>query len=162
MFKIYTADNVKKIVSRVEEEYENALSAQRRRITELTEENRELSARLSLLESDRARVADAIIDAEKTGREIRASADAYARDRREGVYRLAERCRALAASLAEKYPDEEDVKNFGSYIRKLDEALETGGEGELDMDKILYPDKDLKLENICKELGLMDYDEKEE
>ena len=156
MFKIYTAENVKKIVTRMETEYENALSALRRRINELTEENRDLSARLSLLERDRSSVADAIIAAEKTGKEIRSSADAYARERREGIYRLAERCRSLAAALAEKYPDEEDVKNFGSYISKLDEALETGGEGELDMDKILNPDKGLKLENICRELGLMD------
>lgn len=156
MFKIYTADNVKKIVGRMEEEYENALSSLRRRINELTEENRNLSARLSVLERDRDSVADAIITAEKTGREIRSSAEAYAKERRDGIYRLAERCRSLAAALSEKYPDEEDVKNFGSYISKLDEALETGGEGEIDMDKILYPDKGLKLENLCRELGLMD------
>lgn len=156
MFKIYTADKVKKIVARVEEEYENALSDLRKRIVDLTAENRELSARLSLLKKDRDRVADAIITAEKTGQEIRNSADAYALARREGIYRLAERCRSLAAALAEKYPDEEDVKNFDAYISKLDEALETSGEGELDMNKILYPDADLKLENICKELGLMD------
>ncbi len=159
MFKIYTADKVKKIIQRVEEEYENALLAQRKRITELTEENRQLAAKLSVIEHERSHIASAVISAEKTGQAIRASADAYAKTQREGVYRLAERCRALATALAEKYPDEEDVKNFNSYLKKLDEALETGGEGELDMDKILFPDADLKLENLCKELGLMDEDE---
>ena len=159
MFKIYTASGVKKIVERMEEEYENAMTSLRRRINELTEENRSLSARVLLLERERTDVADAMIEAERTGKEIRSSADAYARERREGIYRLAERCRTLAAALADKYPDEEDVKTFSSYISKLDEALETGGEGELDMNRILYPDKGLKLENLCKELGLMDDEE---
>ncbi len=159
MFKIYTASGVKKIVERLEEEYENAMTSLRRRINELTEENRSLSARVLLLERERTDVADAMIEAERTGKEIRSSADAYARERREGIYRLAERCRTLAAALADKYPDEEDVKTFSSYISKLDEALETGGEGELDMNRILYPDKGLKLENLCKELGLMDDEE---
>ena len=159
MFKIYTTSGVKKIVERLEEEYENAMTSLRRRINELTEENRSLSARVLLLERERTDVADAMIEAERTGKEIRSSADAYARERREGIYRLAERCRTLAAALADKYPDEEDVKTFSSYISKLDEALETGGEGELDMNRILYPDKGLKLENLCKELGLMDDEE---
>ncbi|MBQ9081836.1 MAG: hypothetical protein IJY26_04305 [Clostridia bacterium] len=161
MFKFYTADKVKKIIARIEQEYEGVLTSQRKRIIELTEENRDLSAKLSIYEYERSHVASAIISAEQKGQEIRESADAYAKARRDGVYRLAERCRALAAALAEKYPAEADVKEFNTYIQKLDEALETNGEGELDMDKILYPDANLKLENLCKELGLMDDVEEE-
>ncbi|MBO5782715.1 MAG: hypothetical protein J6R24_01075 [Clostridia bacterium] len=159
MFKIYTADKVKKIVARIEEEYEKALASQRRRLTELTQENRELCAKLSLLEHERSHVASAIITAEKTGSQIRSQAESFAKHRKEGVYRLAERCRALAQALTEKYPDAAEVQAFSSYLSKLDEALETDGQGELDMDKILYPDEDLKLENLCKEVGLMDDDE---
>ncbi len=156
MFKIYSAAAVKKILDKVTSEYENALTAQRRRITDLTAENRELLARVSLLESERGQVATALIDAERTGGEIRASADAYAKTCKDGVYRLAERCHALAEELLKKYPEEGQVKEFTRYLERLDEALQTGGEGELNMDEILYPDKNINLESLCKELGLID------
>lgn len=162
MFKLYTAGQVKKMLERVEQEYENFLATQRRRINELTEQNREITAKLSEYEHEQTHIASAIISAEKTGEEIRASADAYAKTQRESVYRLAERCRKLAETLTEKYPDEEDVRSFGAYLDKLDEALETNGQGELDMNQILYPSADLKLENLCKELGLMDDEDVDE
>jgi predicted phage gp36 major capsid-like protein len=43
-------------------------------------------------------------------------------------------------------------KGARANTREADRNIEAG----LDMDKILRPDENLNLENLCKELGLMD------
>ena len=71
MLGLYSKKDVEKLVDRLREEYEEALRMQRQAAEELKEENRNLAARVSQLEAERATVADALIDAVKAGERIR-------------------------------------------------------------------------------------------
>lgn len=159
MIKIFTQKKVCRLLAGVQKEYEAVVREQKERIERLTEENRDLAARVSLLEREKGLVAQALVDAEKASGEIRSSADEYARTQKAALYRLAERCRALADELSKAHPEEARESGYEKYVERLEEALETNGQGELDMDAILYPDENLKLENLCKEMGLMEDEE---
>ena len=160
MLGLYSKKDVEKLVDRLREEYEEALRTQRHAAEELKEENRNLAARVSQLEAERATVADALIDAVKAGERIRKESEDAAANGGKELSLLIAKCRLLSGNLMAKYPDAEDVKAFSDFVEALQsEASEE--EDVLDMDEVLAPKYPLDLGKLCKELGLMEDKEQE-
>ena len=155
MLGLYSKKDVEKLVDRLRDEYEEALHTQRQAAEELKEENRNLAARVSQLEAERATVADALIDAVKAGERIRKESEDAAANGGKELSLLIAKCRLLSGNLMAKYPDAEDVKAFSDFVEALQsEASEE--EDVLDMDEVLAPKYPLDLGKLCKELGLME------
>ena len=160
MLGLYSKKDVEKLVDRLREEYEEALRTQRQAAEELKEENRNLAARVSQLEAERATVADALIDAVKAGERIRKESEDAAANGGKELSLLIAKGRLLSGNLMAKYPDAEDVKAFSDFVEALQsEASEE--EDVLDMDEVLAPKYPLDLGKLCKELGLMEDKEQE-
>ena len=160
MLGLYSKKDVEKLVDRLREEYEEALRTQRQAAEELKEENRNLAARVSQLEAERATVADALIDAVKAGERIRKESEDAAANGGKELSLLIAKCRLLSGNLMAKYPDAEDVKAFSYFVEALQsEASEE--EDVLNMDEVLAPKYPLDLGKLCKELGLMEDKEQE-
>ena len=71
MFKRYKEKEVKTLIRKLREEYDDVVRMIRGAYEEIKEENRNLRARLAQLEKEREGVADALVDAEKAGEEIK-------------------------------------------------------------------------------------------
>lgn len=155
MLGLYSKKDVEKLVDRLREEYEAALRTQRQAAEELKEENRNLAARVSQLEAERATVADALIDAVKAGERIRKESEDAAANGGKELSLLIAKCRLLSGNLLAKYPDAEDVKAFSDFVEALQSEASEEEEG-LDMEEVLAPKYPLDLAKLCKELELMD------
>ncbi len=156
MFKRYSEKQIKSLVHKLKEEYEGVVRQGREAFDELKEENKELRARVALLEGERKEVAQAILDAEKAGEEIKKSRAAEAENESKELALLAEQSRLLLSRLMQKYPDEADVRDFNAFCDALYERLNAGREEEFDMNEVLAPRTPLDLESLCRDLGLMD------
>ena len=155
MLGLYSKEDVEKLVDRLREEYEEALRTQRQAAEELKEENRNLAARVSQLQAERATVADALIDAVKAGERIRKESEEAAANGGKELSLLIAKCRLLSGNLMAKYPDAEDVKAFSDFVEALQSEASEEEEG-LDMEEVLAPKYPLDLAKLCKELELMD------
>ncbi len=159
MFRLFNEKDVKKLVLRLKEEYEDVLARQRVAAEELKAENRRLRARVLELEAERGSVGEALVSAQKEGARIRAESAAEAENERKELALLSEKCRLMLDRLQKKYPDEEDVAAFQAFQEELNARL--GGESEeyvFDMDEVISPKQPLDLEKLCRELGLMEDD----
>lgn len=156
MFGMYAKRDVRALVRRLREEYDEALRAQKAVAEELKEQNRDLAARVSELEKERGSVATALISAVKEGERIRAEASHAAENGQREVALLAEKCRLLLAKLMQKYPDEEDTQAFAAFVDSLSDAFGDEEESGLDMEEVLAPKQPLDLGKLCKDLGLME------
>lgn len=156
-FRRYSEKDVKALVGKLKEEYEGVVRAGREAFDDLKDENARLRARVALLESERAGVTDALVNAEKAGEKIKENMEAEAENKLKELILLAEQCRVLLARLNEKYPDEADVKDFNAFCDALYERLHLKREEEsgFSMDEVLFPKYPLDLEKLCSELGLM-------
>lgn len=157
MFRRYSEKDVRALVHKLKEEYDGVVRQGREAFDELKEENKRLSARLSVLEGEREGVTDALVNAEKAGEEIKKTVEAEAENKSRELLLLAEQCRLLLARLNAKYPDEAEVKDFNAFCDALFDKLHVphGGESGFNMDDVLYPKEPLDLEKLCRELGLM-------
>lgn len=158
MFRRYSEKDVRALVHKLKEEYDGVVRQGKEAFDELKEENKRLSARLSVLEGERAGVTDALVNAEKAGEEIKKTVEAEAENKSRELMLLAEQCRLLLSRLNEKYPDEAEVRDFDAFCDALFEKLHiTRGESEsgFNMDDVLNPKEPLDLEKLCRELDLM-------
>ena len=162
MFKRYKEKEVKTLIRKLREEYDDVVRMIRGAYEEIKEENRNLRARLAQLEKEREGVADALVDAEKAGEEIKKTVEAEAENKSRELALLSEQCRTLLVRLNAKYPDEAEVKDFKVFCDALFEKLNAnaGGEEEsgsgFNMDDVLNPKEPLDLEKLCRDLGLME------
>jgi hypothetical protein len=161
VLKLFTEKDVRKLVSRLKEEYGEVLRRQKTVTEEIKRENARLRARLSELEGERGRVSAALVHAVKTGETIREEGKTETENKRKELDLLAEKCRVLSDRLIKKYPDEEDVAQFESFTQSLHEELGLQAEEEsgFHMEDVLAPKKPLDLGKLCKDLGLMEEDE---
>ena len=163
MFKRYKEKDVKALVAKLKEEYEGVVKRQREIQEELKEENRQLRARLSVLEGERGDVSTALIRAAQEGERIKNESAAMADSEKKELVLLAEKCRLLSEQLLKKYPDEEDIGDFRTFTDALrihlGEAEPPEEETAFDLDAVLNPKEPLDLGSLCKELGLMEEDE---
>lgn len=161
VFGLYTEKDVKRLVSRLREEYDDVLATQTNTAEELKEQNRVLRARVLELENERGSVSEAIVKAVAEGERIKRESAAAAENERRELVLLAEKCRLLSDRLLKKYPDGEDVAAFASFVDELHLSLgdETEEESGFNMDDVLAPKEPLDLGKLCKELGLMEDEE---
>ncbi len=160
MFGFYTEKDVKRLVTRLREEYDDVLSLQKNTADELKEQNRALRARVLELENERGSVSEAIIKAVEEGERIKKESETAAENERRELVLLAEKCRLLSDRLLKKYPDGEDVAAYASFVDELHLSLgEEPEESGFNMDDVLAPKEPLDLEKLCKELGLMEDEE---
>lgn len=163
MFKRYSEKDVRVLVHKLKEEYDGVVRQGREAFDELKEENKRLSARLSVLEGERAGVTEALVNAEKAGEEIKKTVEAEAENKSRELLLLAEQSRMLLSRLNAKYPDEAEVRDFNAFCDALFEKLhlsrEESGSG-FNMDDVLNPKEPLDLEKLCRDLGLMGDGEK--
>lgn len=161
MFGLYTEKDVKRLVSRLREEYDDVLATQKNTTEELKEQNRVLRARVLELENERGSVSEAIVKAVAEGERIKRESAAAAENERRELVLLAEKCRLLSDRLLKKYPDGEDVAAFASFVDELHLSLgdEPEEESGFNMDDVLAPKEPLDLGKLCKELGLMEDEE---
>lgn len=161
--KKYKEKEVTALVSRLKEEYEAVVKRQREAAEELKEENRQLRARLSVLEGQRSEISAALLRAVAEGERIKQESAAQADSEKRELVLLAEKCRILSERLTEQYPDKDDVQEFQTFTDALRSHLGEGEETEseeeecsFNMDDVLNPKEPLDLGNLCKELGLME------
>lgn len=159
--KRYKEKEIATLVARLKEEYESVVRRQREAAEELKEENRQLRARLSVLEGQRSEVSAALMRAVAEGERIKQESLAQTDSEKKELALLAEKCRILSERLIRRYPDEEDVGDFKTFTDALRAHLgeEEAGEDEepvFDMDAVLNPKEPLDLGDLCKNLGLME------
>lgn len=161
MFGLYTGKDVKKLVRRLKEEYDDTLKKQKGIAAELKDQNRILQARVLELEGERKSVSEAMIHAVTEGERIRKESSACMENERKELELLIEKCRALSEKLLSKYPDGEDVTAFAAFVDDLNANLGGGmpEESGFNMDDVLSPKEPLDLGKLCKDLGLMEDDE---
>lgn len=157
MFKRYKEKDVKALVHKLRDEYDGVVRMIRNACEELKDENKRLRARIAVLEGEREGVADALVDAEKAGEEIKKTVEAEAENKSRELMLLSEQCRVLLGRLNAKYPDEAEVKDFNVFCDALFEKLHLKYESDsgFNMDEVLMPKEPLDLEKLCRELGLM-------
>lgn len=162
MCRRYSEKDVRTLVHKLKEEYDGVVRQGREAFDELKEENKRLSARLLVLEGERAGVTDALVDAKKAGAEIKKTVEAEAKNKSRELTLLAEQCRVLLARLNAKYPNEAEVKDFNAFCDALFEKLHVKkeSEGGFNLDDVLNPKEPLDLEKLCRELGVMSDGEK--
>ena len=163
MFGLYTEKDVKKLVRRLREEYEELFARRKNAEEELKERNRVLQARVLELEAARSSVSEAIVHAVAEGERIKRECRFAADGERRELLLLAEKCRLLSEKLLAKYPDREDVSAFSAFVEKLHATLgedePSAEEDGFNMDDVLNPKQPLDLGKLCKELDLMEEDE---
>lgn len=158
LFNHYSKKEVKQIVRQLMEEYRQRISSQQTRLNELIEKNRELSARLSYYENKESEISDAILTSVEAGKKIEERSAAYVKNQLNGLKILSDRCRALAADLKEKYPDQKDIDDFSEFFSRMDELLEEDNDFSYEFNK----GPELDLEALCKELGIEEDSESKE
>lgn len=158
MLRRYSAKEVRALVARLKEEYDAVLKRQRDITEEIRQDNRRLRARLSVLEGQKGEVSEALMRAVAEGERIKKEGSNQAESDRRELRLLADKCRLLLSRLSQKYPDEQDVKDFEAFTHTLLVYLgeEEEEEPAFDMDEVLNPKYPLDLEKLCQELGLMD------
>lgn len=156
MFGLFSEKDVRKLIERLREEYDGVVRRQRESCEELKEENRQLRARLSVLEGQRGEVSSALMRAVAEGEKIKEESAKETENERKELGLLAEKCRLLSESLLKRFPDEEDVQSFAAFTDEL--KLRLGGEEEtgFNMEDVIAPKEPLDLEKLCRELGLME------
>lgn len=158
MLKFYSEKDVQTLVSRLREEYGRAYARKNAEIADLKEENRNLAARLSVLEAERGSVTEALTHAVEEGERIVRAGEEEAAVKSRELVMLAERARTLCERLSRKYPDEEDVLKLQAFTSTFERELGIAEEETFDMDLVLNPGE-LDLGDICKSLGLMEEEE---
>lgn len=158
MFKRrFTEEEVRMLVARLKEEYEAIVRNQREIMEQVKEENRRLSARLSVLEGQREDVSSALVHAVAEGERIKQEGAEIAENERRELHLLADKCRLLCDRLSVKYPDEEDCADFQAFTHSLRAYLgEEEDEPVFNLEEVTNPSEPLDLEKLCRDLGLME------
>lgn len=157
MFRFYSENDVRKLVSRLKEEYDAVLARRAQASARLKEENRVLRARVSVLESERGDVSSALVHAVSEGERIRREGRTEVENDRKQLLLLAEKCRLLSERLLKKYPDEDDCAEFAAFTQALRQNLGLEAEeSEFDMEEVLAPKYPLDLEKLCRDMGVME------
>ncbi len=183
--KKYKQQEVKDILTAYQIEYEAKLAEQKNRIFELTEEVASLSTHLQKYKEKENYLASAIVSAEKTAEKIKKKAELQYALEMEKLRNFNGKWDDYFSALKEKYPmyaplqNAVDIKaklqsllklsDSKKAVEKLDKmlgdfAVKTNDETSLTSDngfsleEVLNPGE-LELEELCKELGLIDAEE---
>lgn len=157
LFKLYTEKDVKKLVVRLKEEYEEAIGKQREAAETLKEENRELRARVLTLEKERSGAFSAFQAAETERENVKREGEMTLENDRRELVLLKEKCRHMLQTLERKYPDGEDTRMLAAFLDELGAKSEEE-ETSFDLDEVTSPKGPLDLKQLCLDLGLTEDD----
>lgn len=143
--------------------YESRLKEQQEALETLKERNRKLEALVSEYTAKEKAISESLIAAAQKSEELKKQAESLKEVENGSMALLAEQCRALLDELLRKYPDSGDIQRFEAFTDQLNGVLEESildeaaiADGNFSMDEVLNPSKDLSLEQLCKDLGLME------
>lgn len=160
LFKLYTENDVKKVITRIKEEYETALLGLREKEAQLTEENRRLRARVLELEGERSGAFAAFQAAERERTQVREEGEKILENSRRELLLLREKCALMLRNLERKYPDAEDTARLRAFTAELGTAPEEEETG-FNLEDVTSPKQPLDLKKLCLELGLTEDDDGE-
>ncbi len=170
LFKLYTEKDVRKLVARLKEEYEGALSKHREAEEGLKEENRTLRARVLELENERSGAFAAFQSAERERENAKKEVAAMAENDRKELVLLKNKCRLMLDGMRRKYPDSEDTAALSAFLDELNGSLGTDGsaadgtdgfdgeESGFRLEDVTSPKGPLDLKKLCLDLGLTEDD----
>lgn len=161
LFKLYTENDVKKVITRIKEEYETAISGLREKETQLTEENRRLRARVLELEGERSGAFAAFQAAEREKSQAREEGEKILENSRRELLLLREKCALMLRNLERKYPDAEDTARLRAFTAELGTDPPEEEETGFNLEEVTSPKKPLDLKKLCLELGLTEDDDGE-
>ncbi len=189
--KKYTLEEVRKILSSTQMEYETKLNNQKERISALLEENKKLEEEVSAYREKDALISSTLLSAREKAEEIEQSANLKYALVIETLKKFSENWRVYFDFLKEKYPNYATIQKAVKLKELLDEKLSDDDDGEriirllneklteetdklaltpkgrvndfiaatsdsgFNIEEVLNPGK-LELEDLCKELGLME------
>lgn len=174
------------MISAVVSKYEDRMNALREKTFEISEENKRLTIEIENLKNKEDVVLSTLERAERTASEVKSDIDAQYELEILRLKKFAEKWNDYFAALREKYPaypttskaidvietfskiaDQTDAKSVinqidhmlddtlsisNGHIKEQNASEKTNG---FDINEVLYPGA-LKLEDICKELGLIE------
>ena len=114
---LYSARRHREELSSLSEEYETRLKELQAALTELKEENRRLSAEISLLRAQKQSISDAIIAAGEKREEMQRELDAFSASQKALAVQAAEKAQRLLEDVRAAYPDEETSARFSRTER---------------------------------------------
>lgn len=190
MAKKFSKDSVDLLLQNMQQLHDKQMEALTVQLDTLKEKNRDLEASLYQLQEREDKVSKALISAEIKGEEIKRSYELTAQLEWKRLKAFADKWKALLLDMKADLKDfkyEVYVKyandfsallgqDYQSFMQSQDENLKLDNsiispseimhdiiEDDLkfNINDILYPSKDLNLEQLCKELGLMDEEIKE-
>lgn len=101
---LYSARRHREELSSLSEEYETRLKELQAALTELKEENRRLSAEISLLRAQKQSISDAIIAAGEKREEMQRELDAFSAAQKALAVQAAEKAQRLLEDVRAAYP----------------------------------------------------------
>ncbi len=158
LFKLYTEKDVRKLVMRLREEYDEAARVQLEAAETLKEENRTLRARVLELEEERSGALAAFQAAEREREEIRQEGEKTLENDRRELVLLKEKCRLMLQTLERRYPDEEDTRMLSAFLDSLGAPPPDEDTG-FDLEEVTSPKGPLDLKKLCLDLGLTEDDD---
>jgi hypothetical protein len=126
---LYSARRHREELSSLSEEYETRLKELQAALTELKEENRRLSAEISLLRAQKQSISDAIIAAGEKREEMQRELDAFSAAQKALAVQAAEKAQRLLEDVRAAYPDEETSARFSTFEKRLKSLFEDGTDG---------------------------------
>ena len=158
LFKLYSEKDVRGLITRLKQEYDEAINRHLEAEAALKEENRTLQARVLELENERSGALAAFQAAARERREQSEEAERVLENDRRELALLKEKCRLMLDTLQKKYPDGEDTRMLAAFYDGLDAAPpeeETG----FCLEDVTAPKGPLDLKKLCLELGLTEEDD---
>lgn len=128
MPRLYTEKKHAQALNELREEYDGRLKELQAALVELKEENRRLSAEISLLTAQKQSISDAIIAASEKRKEMQGELNAFIEAQKALAVQAAEKAQALLCDVRAAYPDEADSLRFSAFERRLRALLSPGEE----------------------------------
>ncbi len=135
--KLYSARRHEREISALSEEYDGRLKDLQAALAELKEENRRLSAEISVLRAQKQYISDAMIAASEKREEMQEETEAYFASQRAMALQAAEKAQRLLDDVRASYPDEAVGSRFKAFERRLKALLSPNEEDAAERSEIL-------------------------
>ncbi len=121
--KLYSARRHEREISALSEEYGGRLKDLQAALAELKEENRRLSAEVSVLRAQKQSISEAMIAASEKREEMQEETEAYFASQKAMALQAAEKAQRLLDDIRASYPDEAAGSRFKAFERRLNALL---------------------------------------
>lgn len=130
MSGLYTQRRHEQALGELKAEYDGRLKELQAALAELKEENRSLSAEISLLTAQKQSISEAMIAAGEKREEMQAQLAIFIQSEKAIAMQAAEKAQALLEDVRAAYPDEAASKRFSDFERRLKTLLSPLPQGD--------------------------------